>query len=112
MRWLCVAVLCVALFSAVPSQACTLRWTPPTLNTDGSPIDPLGGYFVYVRPVGTLTFVRQAETVSPVVSSVTLTCVQGEYYLTAWYVPEVESAPSNIWRVKKPRPGTQLAIAP
>jgi hypothetical protein len=35
---------------AVASGSATLSWTPPTLNTDGSPLTNLAGYRVYWGP--------------------------------------------------------------
>ena len=104
--------LAYLLWTAALVTACTLAWTPPTTNVDGSPIGPLGGYSLYFRQVGATTFVRQADTISPAVSSVTITCQHGDYYLTAWYYLELQSDPSNIVRAKKPRPGTLLTVAP
>jgi hypothetical protein len=37
-----------------PDEA-ILTWTPPTMNTDGSPITNLGGYFVYHGTVDPIT---------------------------------------------------------
>ena len=76
----------------------TLRWTPPTLNEDGTPIENLAGYRVYY---GTSTGnLNQVVTVaSPSVTSAViqnLTPATWYFALKAYNAANVESSFSNI----------------
>lgn len=83
---------------AVASGSATLSWTPPTTNTDGSPLTNLAGYRVYWGPAaGNYTSsvtLSNAGLTAYVVSSL----APGRYYfvVTALSSTGVESTFSNV----------------
>ena len=112
-RWVRLSsVLCLALalFGAAPAHACLLVWTPPTTNVDGTSLTDLAGYYLYFQAYGTVGGVRQAETVSSLVISVTITCQHGTYWMTAFNALGIESDASNAVATKKSRRPMTLAI--
>lgn len=76
----------------------TLRWTPPTLNEDGSPINNLDGYRIYYgtnsSDLSTVLDVPDPGMTSAVVEG--LTPATWYFALRAYNTLNVESALSNI----------------
>lgn len=74
-----------------------LSWTPPTTNTDGTPLTDLGGYKLYCGPkTGNYTVVKD---VANIVEYLILNVVSkdGTYFcaVTAYNIPGNESGYSN-----------------
>jgi hypothetical protein len=81
----------------MPSGVATLAWTPPTTNQDGSTLDDLSGYKVYI---GTSpgVYSRTVEITNPGVSTyVVENLLPGTYYfaVTAFDAAGNESSYSN-----------------
>jgi hypothetical protein len=87
----------ITVLAVAPGSA-TLSWTPPTLNSDGSPLTNLAGYRVYWGPAaGTYTSsvtLNNAGLSSYVVANL----VSGTHYfvVTALNTSGVESPFSNV----------------
>jgi hypothetical protein len=82
---------------AVASGSATLSWTPPTTNTDGSPLTNLAGYRVYWGPSAG-TYPNSVTVNNPGLSSyVVSNLAPGTYHFTVTAVNSsgVESARSN-----------------
>ena len=102
--------LALVLLGVAQAAACRLTWQPPTTNVDGTPLTDLAGYSVYFQAHGTTVGVRQAETVSPLVTSVTLTCQHGTYWMTAFNALGIESDASNAVATRKSSRPSALTI--
>jgi hypothetical protein len=84
--------------NSVSLGSATLSWTPPTQNTDGSPIDALGGYrILYGTSAATLT--QSVGVMNPSLSSYVVTNLSP----ATWYFAVVaisasgaESTPSGV----------------
>ena len=48
---LVIVLACLLLLATVRFRVVWTEWTPPTTNTDGSPLTDLSGYNVYVWPL-------------------------------------------------------------
>ncbi len=101
MRKLLVLIFCLIPILAYAGSA-TLTWTPPTTNTDGSPITDLSGYKIYFGKTQGGTYannvtVTGASTVTTTISGLS----PGDWYFvaTALNTYGAESAYSN--EVKK-----------
>ena len=76
----------------------TLRWTPPTLNEDGTPIENLAGYRVYygtsTSNLNQVLNIAGADVTSAVIQN--LTPATWYFALKAYNAANVESSFSNI----------------
>lgn len=83
---------------SLPVEAATLSWTPPTHNTDGTPIQDLAGYRIYYgasrAALGAVIEIPNASKSVYVVQNLT----PGTWYfaVTAYTASGKESAQSNI----------------
>lgn len=104
MRYL-VSFLVLAVYLAQPVSgwaACTFTWNEPTTKEDGTPLDNLAGYYLYL--VGT-TDSLVADVPAPSTSFDLATCQPGDfYYITAYNMLGIESVPSNSVEVVDRRP--------
>lgn len=82
----------------VQTGSATLRWTPPTLNEDGSPLNDLSGYRVYYgtssTDLGTTLDLPNPGLTSAVVEN--LAPATWYFAVRAYNASNVESASSNI----------------
>lgn len=85
--------------AAVPTAgSATLRWTPPTLNEDGTPIENLSGYRVYYG-TNASNLSQVLNIASPAITSAVIeNLYAGTWYfaLKAYNSANVESSFSNI----------------
>jgi hypothetical protein len=74
----------------------TVRWVPPTTNTDGSLLNDLSGFNVYAGASGTQTFKKVGSVGKGIISFVddTVTAGKWDYVVTAVNAQSVESARS------------------
>lgn len=92
----CVALL-VGSIEAYAQQDVTLSWTPPTQNTDGTPLTDLAGYKIYQGTTsGTYPVVYDVPNPG-VVSYIVEGLADGTYYFaaTAYNTSGIESDYSN-----------------
>ena len=82
--------------SSITDTNATFSWSPPTTNTDGTPLTDLAGFKLYSGANGVGTLVTTIT--SPSATSYQLTGLAvGNYswYLTAYNSSNIESGPSN-----------------
>jgi hypothetical protein len=119
MKYLLVA-LSLALSVPVSAQLCTavLTWTPPTTNTDGTPLTNLAGYKIYwgTSATGTLPNVQSINTPASVTHTVTGLAANTWYFaITSVNSAATESAQSNrgskiTTNCSTPNPPTNLTV--
>lgn len=97
----CLWALFFLFVSYSYSISCTLKWDPVLTNTDLSPITDLAGYRVYYIALGSVTIELLGEVGA---TSVTLSipCPKGDLWVVAFNMPGIESAPSNILKIRQP----------
>ena len=102
----CTLALLGSVALADPADTCTITWTAPTTNKDGSPLTDLASYRLYRD--GTK---QGSDIAAPVTSVVTTTaCLPGTYTVTAVNAVGVESAPSSPFVVFTPGAPTSLGV--
>jgi hypothetical protein len=96
-----IAVLAASLWAILntPTLAAdaTLSWTPPTTNTDGSPLTDLGGYKIYYGPTSG-NYTNNQDLADPAAASAIVTdLTAGTWYfaVTAYNSTGQESDFSN-----------------
>lgn len=84
--------------TAVASGTATLSWSPPTQNTDGSPLSDLAGYYIYYGS-SAATLSNRLVVSNAGLTAYTLTSLaSGTYYfaVSAYTTTGTESAQSNV----------------
>ncbi len=88
----------IQVVAAVPTGSATLRWTPPTLNEDGSPINNLAGYRIYYG-TNSANLSNVLQVANPTATSAavqSLSPATWYFAVRAYNSLGVESALSNI----------------
>ena len=90
-----VVLLTVSIGSSASAGQAILSWTPPTTNSDGTPLTDLGGYKAYAgKTSGNYTIVKDVGNVT----TYTITSLpEGKWYfaVTAYDTSGNESGYSN-----------------
>lgn len=94
-----------------PAGAACLSWTPPTQNTDGTPLTDLAGYrIVYGTSATTLTQVVQVANAGITAYNLTGLTPATYFFAVRAYTPTAESANSNV--VSKTITNTPMPVIP
>lgn len=95
--WLALALLAFWYGTKAEAADAQLSWTPPTQNTDGSPLTDLGGYTIYYGPSAG-NYLSQQDVPDETATGATVTdLTEGTWYfaVTAYDTSANESALSN-----------------